>query len=103
MIAPTDGRERDDDAWHTLFECAAFQLYREDTMTTLQEIGEQPLTLDSLVLIMLESTDGWDQVVTFVALTMHHKMEEVRKWQRWSITAHTAPNARLRHPPGVYC
>ncbi len=52
-------RGRDDDVWHILFECPAFQLYREDAKTTLQEMGEQPLTPDSLVLIMLKSTDGW--------------------------------------------
>ncbi len=47
-----DGKERDDDAWHTLFESPGFQLYQEDAMTTLQEMGEQPLTLDSLVLMI---------------------------------------------------
>ncbi len=31
-------RGRDDDAWHTLFECPAFQQYQEDAMTTLQEM-----------------------------------------------------------------
>ncbi len=36
-------RWRDDDAWHTLLECPVFQLYWEDAMTTLQEMGEQPL------------------------------------------------------------
>ncbi len=30
-----DRRERDDDAWHTLFECPVFQLYQEDIMATL--------------------------------------------------------------------
>ncbi len=33
-------RGRDDNAWHTLFECPAFQLYWEDAMTILQEMGE---------------------------------------------------------------
>ncbi len=41
----------------------------EDVMTTLQKIGEQPFTTDSLVPIMLKSADGWDQVAAFVALT----------------------------------
>ncbi len=45
--ANCDRRGRDDDAWHTLFECLAFQLYQEDVMTTIQEMGEQPLTADS--------------------------------------------------------
>ncbi len=36
-----DRRGRDDDAWRTLFECTAFQLYWEDTMTTLQKMGGQ--------------------------------------------------------------
>ncbi len=44
-------------------------------MTTLQEMGEQPLTPDSLVPIILKSADVWDQVAAFVALTMCHKME----------------------------
>ncbi len=52
------GRGRHDNAWHTLFEYLAFQLDQEDVMTTLQETGEQPLTQDSLVVIMLRSADG---------------------------------------------
>ncbi len=47
-------------------------------MTTLQEMGEQHLTLDTLVLIILKSADEWDQVAAFVALTMYYKMEIVR-------------------------
>ncbi len=70
-----DRRGRDDDAWHTLIECLAFQLYQEEAMTTLQEMGEQPLTTDSLVPTMLKSADRWDQVAAFVALTMRRKME----------------------------
>ncbi len=31
-----DRRGRDDDNWHTLFECLAFQLYRKDTVIILQ-------------------------------------------------------------------
>ncbi len=66
-------RGRDDDAWHTMFEYPAFQLYWEDLMTMLKEVDEQSLTPDSLVPIMLRSTDGWDQVAAFVTLTMRHK------------------------------
>ncbi len=44
-----DRRGRDNDAWHALFECPAFQLYWEDVMTILQEKGKQPLTSVSLV------------------------------------------------------
>ncbi len=52
--ANCDRRERDDDAWHTLFEYPTFQLYWEDVMTTLQEMGvEQLLILDNLVPVML--------------------------------------------------
>ncbi len=48
-----DRRGRDgDDAWHTLFECPTFQLYWEGMMTTMQEMAEQPVKLDSLVPIM---------------------------------------------------
>ncbi len=84
-----DRRGRDDDAWHTLFECPAFQRYPEDVMTTLQKKGEQPLTLDSLVTIMLKSTAGWDQVAAFVALTIHRKIEIVRERQKRPIAAAT--------------
>ncbi len=49
-------------------------------MATLQEMGEQPLTADSLVPIMLKNAEGWDQVAAFVALTMRRKMEIV--WER---------------------
>ncbi len=69
-------------------------------MTTLQEMGEQPLTLDSLVLIMQESTDGWGQVAAFVALTMCCKIEIVREQAAEATHSHChpAPNARPRHP-----
>ncbi len=39
-----DRRGRDDDAWHTLFECPTFQLYQEDVMTTQQKKNEQLFT-----------------------------------------------------------
>ncbi len=83
-----DRRGWDNDAWHTLLEYPAFQLYWEDMMT-LQKKGEQPLTPDSLVLIMLKSADGWDQVATFVTLTMHHKMEIMWERQRRPIAPTT--------------
>ncbi len=78
-ISNCDRRGWDDDAWHNLFECPAFQLYWEDAMTTLQEMGEQPLTSNSLVPIMLKSADRWDHVATFVALTMCRMMETARE------------------------
>ncbi len=40
-------------------------------MTTLQEMGEWPLTLDGLVPIMLKSADRWD-MAAFVTWTMRH-------------------------------
>ncbi len=49
-------------------------------MTTLQKKGEQPLTPDSLVPIMLKSTDGWEKMATLVALTMHRKIEIALEW-----------------------
>ncbi len=49
--------------------------YREEAMTALEKMGEPPLTPDSLVPIMLNSAEGWDQVAAFVALTMRRKME----------------------------
>ncbi len=84
-----DRTGRDDDAWHILFGCTAFQLYQKDAMTTVQKMGEQPLTPDSLVSIMLKSTDGWDEVATFVALTMRCKMEIVQERQSWHMAATT--------------
>ncbi len=48
---------RDDDAWQSLFERPGFQLYWEDAMSILQEIGEPPLTQDSLIPIMLKSAN----------------------------------------------
>ncbi len=56
-------------------------------MTTPQRVSEQALTPDSLVSIMLGSANGWDQVAAFVTLTMHHKMELAREWQRRLIGA----------------
>ncbi len=44
-------------------------------------MGEQPLTLDSLVLIMLKSADRWDQGLP-LSLTMRRKMEIVQERQR---------------------
>ncbi len=41
-------------------------------MTILQEMGEQPPILDSLVPIMLRSAEGWDYLAAFVALIMRH-------------------------------
>ncbi len=90
----------DDDTWHTMFECPTFQLYQEDAMTTLQEMGEQPLTLDSLILIMLKSTDRWDHVATFVTLITLRKMEIVQEQQRRPIAAATQhPMPNLAIPP----
>ncbi len=44
-------------------------------MTALEKMNESPLTPDSFVPIMLKSAEGWDQVATFVTLTMRRKME----------------------------
>ncbi len=58
-----------------------------DMMTTLQEMGEEPLTPDSLVLIMLRSVEGWDHVAALVALTMRHKIELACERQRRPVAA----------------
>ncbi len=69
-------------------------------MTTLQEMGEQPITPDSLVPIMLKSTDGWDQVAAFVTLTTRRKMEIAWERQRRPIaTATQPPMPDLAIPP----
>ncbi len=58
-------------------------------------MGEEPLTPDSLVLILLQSTEGWDPVSAFVALTTCHKMESL-----WEQQNHRpVPNSEARHPP----
>ncbi len=75
-----DRRGRDDDAWHTPFECPAFQLYPEEAMTALEKMGEPPLIPDRLVPIMLKSTERWDQVAAFVTLTLRRNMETAREW-----------------------
>ncbi len=110
MLSPErthcDRRGRDDDAWHTWFDCPVFQLYREDAMTTLQKMGEQPLTPDRLVSIMLKNWDGWDQAPTFITLTMYHKMEIAWKRQRRPTTATTQypmPDLVIHHPPPRVC
>ncbi len=72
-------------------------------MTTLQQMGEQPLIPDSEVSIMLKSADRWEQLAAFVALTMHRKMEIVREQQRRPIviaTQHLMPD--LIFSPSVF-
>ncbi len=69
-------------------------------MTILQEMGEQLLTPDSSVPIMLKSADGWDQVAAFVTLIVHCKMEIGREWQRQPIATTTQhPMLDLAIPP----
>ncbi len=90
-------RGQDDKTWHTLFECLAFQLYWEEAMTALGKTGDPHLTPDSLVPIMLKSAEGWDQVATFVALTMHRKMEIAQGRPIAAATQH--PMLNLAIPP----
>ncbi len=64
-------------------------------MITLQKMGEQPHTLDSLVPIMLKSVDKWDLVAAFVTLTMRRKMEIAQERQRSplaAVTQHPMPD-----------
>ncbi len=82
-----------------LFESPAFQLYWEDAMTTLQEMGEQPFTLNSLVLIVLKSADKWDQEAAFVALMMCRKMEKAGAAKAAHSRRHHAPNAGTHRLP----
>ncbi len=99
-----DWRGWDDDAWHTLFECPAFWLYREEAMTALEQMDKLPLMPDSLIPIMLKSAEGWDQVAAFVALTMRRKMEIVREWQRRPIaTTNQHPMPDLATLPPHFC
>ncbi len=71
-------------------------------MTALQEMGEQPLTVDSLVPITLKIADGWDQVTAFVTLTMRCKMEIMWERQRRPIATATQrpmPDLASTQPP----
>ena len=96
--ANCDTRGRDDDAWHTLFECPAFTQQREEAMTALQEMGEQPLTPESLVPTLLRSRAGWDLVAAFVASVMRSKMESARERQR-NVAVEQRPMPDLAIPP----
>ncbi len=58
----------------------------------LQKTGEPPLTPDSFVPIMLKSAEGWDQMATFVALTMCRKMEIARERPIVAATQHSMPD-----------
>jgi len=88
---------RDDDAWHTLFECPAFTQQSEEAMTALQEMGEQPLTPDTMVPTLLRSEAGWDRIAAFVASVMRSKMESA--WERQRAAAHQRPMPDLAIPP----
>ncbi len=69
-------------------------------MTTQHEMDKQPLTLDSLVPIMLKSVHGWDLVATFVTLTIRHKIEmEPQRWLIAAATQHPMPDHVI--PPCV--
>ncbi len=63
-------------------------------------MDEEPLTLNSLIPIMLKSAKGWNQVAAFVILTMLHKMELVWERQKCPIsTATQHPMPDLVIPP----
>ncbi len=62
--ANCEWRSWDDDAWHTLF-VSGIPKFQEETMTTLQETGEEPFIPDSLVLTKLSRAEGLDQVTAF--------------------------------------
>ncbi len=55
-------------------------------------MGEEPLTPDFLVPIMLRSVEGWDQVTAFATMTMCRKMEYAWERQRQPIAA------AIQHP-----
>ncbi len=72
-----DKRRRDDDPWHNLFECPAFQLYWGGLMTTLQEMS-WTASYTGQFDPSYKKGQRWDQVPAFVTLTMHHMMQLVR-------------------------
>ncbi len=77
--ANCDRRGRDDDAWHTLLEGPTFQLYWEDAMTTPPKMGEQPLTTDSLVQIMLKSRAANQKMEKIRRLLLKRGKKEIRR------------------------
>ena len=64
-----------DDPRHTLFECEAWQRERGELVQSLEEIGEEEYTVESLVPIMLRSEEGWNLVSGFTATIMKKKMD----------------------------
>ncbi len=64
-------------------------------VTTLQQMGEEPPTIDGVVPIMLRSVEEWDQVATFVALTVRHGMGAAKLV---NCLRHLAPDAGPRYP-----
>jgi len=65
----------DDDPRHALFECEAWQRERSELVQSLEEIGEEEYTVESLVPIMLRSEEGWNLVSGFTATIMKKMMD----------------------------
>ncbi|MCV5003499.1 hypothetical protein OFM39_27980, partial [Escherichia coli] len=80
----------DDDALHILTRCEAFGGDRE---RLVQRIG----TFDpgGLVLLMLESSDGWNAVADFVEAVMSAK-ESAERDRQGSAAGVAGPQARRR-------
>ena len=58
-----------DDAEHTLMRCEFFRAEREQLMTQL----EWDLSVDDLVLKMLDGTDEWKSLTRFISAVMSRK------------------------------
>ncbi len=84
-----------DDAWHTMFECAIFQQFWEETITYLRGDEWEASYTDSLVPIMFRNTKGWNQVATIDTSIICHKMELARGAPiAVNYHCHQAPNAQ---------
>jgi len=62
-------------------------------------MGEEPITPESLIPVMLKSSTGWDQVAAFNAAILRKKMEGEWKWQTWKTTVNQHTMSDLTVPP----
>ena len=72
---------QEDDSRHTVFVCDAWHQERSELKRSLKQIGEKeefaPVTM---VLIMLQSEDGWEKVSAFACQVGKRKMDA--EWAR---------------------
>lgn len=84
--------EMEDTAEHTLFVCGRWDQLRLGTEAGLMEV----LTVETLVSIMLRSSQGWDEIARFVKKVMTNKEEDERRQQRREAGAHDQTSGLLQ-------